>query len=328
MDENENGKKDINEELLNNIKVKLLDSKTNKVIKNSQGKDIEVETDKNGFYTLENVENGKYIVVFEYDTTKYIPTKYKVEGAGDSESSKAVLNNLKIDGEEKSVANTDTIIIKDKSIGNINLGLKEAKDFDLGLEKTITKVVAQNADGTKTYNIKNKNTAKVELRAKNMKNTNLVVEYEIKVTNNGEVEGYAKNIVDYIPSGLKFNSELNKDWYMKNNNLYNTSLANEKILPGESKTIKLVLTKTVTKTSAEIINNTAEIAEAYNSSGLKDVNSTPNNKVKDENDMGSADLIITVATGKEIIYITIGILIVLIIIGTSIYYLKKKGSEK
>lgn len=328
LDENENGKKDINEELLNNIKVKLLDSKTNKVIKNSQGKDIEVETDKNGFYTLENVKNGKYIVVFEYDTTKYIPTKYKVEGAGDSESSKAVLNNLKIDGEEKSVANTDTIIIKDKSIGNINLGLKEAKDFDLGLEKTITKVVAQNADGTKTYNIKNKNTAKVELRAKNMKNTNLVVEYEIKVTNNGEVEGYAKNIVDYIPSGLKFNSELNKDWYMKNNNLYNTSLANEKILPGESKTIKLVLTKTVTKTSAEIINNTAEIAEAYNSSGLKDVNSTPNNKVKDENDMGSADLIITVATGKEIIYITIGILIVLIIIGTSIYYLKKKGSEK
>ena len=105
-------------------------------------------------------------------------------------------------------------------------------------------------------------------------------------------------------------------------------MANEKILPGESKTIKLVLTKTVTKTSAEIINNTAEIAEAYNSSGLKDVNSTPNNKVKDENDMGSADLIITVATGKEIIYITIGILIVLIIIGTSIYYLKKKGSEK
>ena len=328
LDENDDGKKDINEELLKNIKVKLLDSKTNKVIKNLQGKDIETETDTNGFYTLENVKNGKYIVVFEYDTTKYIPTKYKVEGAGDSESSKAVLNNLKIDGEEKSVANTDTIIIKDKSIGNINLGLKEAKDFDLALEKTITKVVAQNADGTKTYNIKNKNTAKVELRAKNMKNTNLVVEYEIKVTNNGEIEGYAKNIVDYIPSGLKFNSELNKDWYMKNNNLYNTSLANEKILPGESKSIKLVLTKTVTKTSAEIINNTAEIAEAYNSSGLKDINSTPNNKVKDENDMGSADLIITVATGKEIIYIAIGVLIVLIIVGTSIYYLKKREGVK
>ena len=44
--------------------------------------------------------------------------------------------------------------------------------------------------------------------------------------------------------------------------------------------------------------------------------------------MGSADLIITVATGREIIYITIGILIILIIVGTSIYYLKKKGSEK
>lgn len=328
LDDDENGKMNSTEEVLSDITVKLINPQTNKIIKNAQGDNIETKTDSNGFYTLENIKNGKYIVVFEYDTTKYTPTKYKVEGAVDSESSKAVLNNLKIDGEEKSVANTDTIIIKDKSIGNINLGLKEAKNFDLALEKTITKVVAQNADGTKTYNIKNKNTAKVELRAKNMKNTSLVVEYEIKVTNNGEVEGYAKNIVDYIPSGLKFNSELNKDWYIKNNNLYNTSLANEKILPGESKTIKLVLTKTVTKTSAEIINNTAEIAEAYNSSGLKDVNSTPNNKVKDENDMGSADLIITVATGKEIVYITIGVLIVLIIVGTSIYYLKKKGSEK
>ena len=328
LDEDENGKMDKNEKSLDNIKVKLLNANTNENIKDLQNKNIETQTNNQGYYVLNDIPKGKYIVVFEYNTKKYVPTIYKAEGIGNSENSKAVLSKLKIDGEEKSVANTDTIIIKDKSIGNINLGLKEAKDFDLALEKTITKVVAQNADGTKTYNIKNKNTAKVELRAKNMKNTNLVVEYEIKVTNNGEIEGYAKNIVDYIPSGLKFNSELNKDWYMKNNNLYNTSLANEKILPGESKSIKLVLTKTVTKTSAEIINNTAEIAEAYNSSGLKDINSTPNNKVKDENDMGSADLIITVATGKEIIYIAIGVLIVLIIVGTTIYYLKKKGSEE
>ena len=44
--------------------------------------------------------------------------------------------------------------------------------------------------------------------------------------------------------------------------------------------------------------------------------------------MGSADLIITVATGKEIIYIAIGVLIVLIIVGTSIYYLKKREGVK
>ena len=42
-----------------------------------------------------------------------------------------------------------------------------------------------------------------------------------------------KKIADYIPTELKFNSELNKDWYEgPNGTVYNSSLANTIIKPG------------------------------------------------------------------------------------------------
>ena len=68
----------------------------------------------------------------------------------------------------------------------------------------------------------------------------MVIEYSLTVTNEGGVAGYAKKIADYIPAEFKFNSELNKDWYEgANGTVYNSSLANTIINPGESKTITL-----------------------------------------------------------------------------------------
>ena len=127
-----------------------------------------------------------------------------------------------------------------------------------------------------------------------------------------------------MPSGMKFSSELNTDWYQKNSNLYNKSLVNEKILPGETKTLKLVLTKMVTSESSEIVNNTAEIAESYSASGLQDTNSTSGNKVQGEIDMGSADIVITISTGEKILNIALISTMILIIIGAGIYFINKK----
>ena len=299
---------------MNGVKVYLINAQNNELIKNSDGKNIDAITDEQGFYRLEKINKGKYLVIFEFDNQKYIVTKYQAEGVSETKNSDAILNKLNINGEEKEVANTNIISINAESIANIDLGLVEKKDFNFSLEKTISKVMVKNAGGTKTYNINNKTTAKVELRAKYMKNTNMVVEYQIKVTNNGEVDGYVKNIVDYLPNGMKFSSELNTDWYLKDNNLYNVSLANEKIKPGESKIITLILTKVVNSENAEIINNKAEIYDIYNEFGFEDSNSTPGNKLNDEDDMGSADLIITVATGKIIFNISLIIIFINLII--------------
>ena len=323
FDENEDGEKDSNENILKDIKVSLLDLDNN-LVKDSYGKEIKTTTDNEGFYSLDNVPVGKYVVVFEYDTTKYMPTSYKAEGIEDSKNSKVVLNTLNIGGNEKTVANTDTIVIKDSSISNINIGLKEIKIFELKLDKTISKIIVQNSKETKTYEYNNTTTTKIELPSKYMKNTNMIIEYEIKITNIGDAEGYVKNVVDYLPSGLKFNSELNKDWYVLNSNAYNTSLANEKILPGESKTLKIVLTKTITNENSEIVNNVAEIAESYSPSGIDSNNSKSNNKAQGESDMNSADIIIGIATGEIVINIALITVLSLIVIASGVYLINKK----
>ena len=113
-----------------------------------------------------------------------------------------------------------------------------------------------------------------------------------------------------MPSDLKFSSELNKDWYQTGTDLYNTSLANEKITAGQSKSVKLTLTKAMTENNTGLINNTAEIAESYNELGIADSKSTPGNRVNGESDYGSADAILSLKTGGEV-YIAITIIAII-----------------
>ena len=137
------------------------------------------------------------------------------------------------------------------------------------------------------------------------------------------MDAYVNSIVDYIPAGLKFSSELNKDWYEVENNLHTNSLENQSIAPGESKEINLVLTKTKADGNAELINNMAEVYEAYNIYGIKDSNSSEANKNKEENDLGSADLMISIQTGTVFNYIAL-VISMLAIIGAAAYVINKK----
>ena len=126
------------------------------------------------------------------------------------------------------------------------------------------------------------------------------------VTGDGKVNiADVKKIADYLSSDYKFSSDLNKDWYQSDGNVYNTSLANEKILPGESKEVTLIVTKQMTESNTGLITNTAEIVESYNEYGLSDVDSTVANKVKGEDDMASADLILSIKTGEIVVTISL-----------------------
>ena len=67
-------------------------------------------------------------------------------------------------------------------------------------------------------------------------------------SNVGELSGYAKTIVDYMPEGTIFNSALNgnQDWYTgENGYLYSKALANSLIGVGETKELKLILMKMI-----------------------------------------------------------------------------------
>ena len=312
FDENADVKKDESEKTLSNVKVKLLNLDTNKLVKDESGKLLEATTNENGVYVLSNLGNGNYIAIFEYNNTQYSITKYKVEGVSEAQNSDVRLNEISLEGKKQNIASTDVIKIEDNDISKINIGLIEQKDIDLKLDKTISKVIIQNSAGTKTKEYNDEKIAKAEIDAKQLNGTNVIIEYKIKVSNIGEVAGYARKIADYIPKDLQFSSEMNKDWYQTGNVLYSSSIANDKIEPGDSRTLTLTLTKKMNEENLGLVNNRAEIVEAYNDLGLSDINSTPGNQDKNENDYSSADIILSIKTGKAV-YVSIGLIIATIV---------------
>ncbi len=323
FDVNANGKKDDNEELLSNVKVHLLNTKTNNLVKNSNGSVLEASTNENGLYVLDHIRSGKYIVIFEYENTRFALTRYKAENVEEAKNSDAMTNELTIEGQKQQVASTDILEISQENISNINIGLIELKDFSFRLDKYINRILIQDSTGTTIKEYTDATVAKAELDAKKVNGANVIIEYKLRVTNIGEIDGYVKKIVDYIPNDLKFSSELNKDWYQTAEGLYNISLANEKIVAGESKEVMLTLTKAMTEDNTGLINNTAEIAESYNELGIADSKSTPGNKAQGESDYGSADAILSLKTGGEV-YIVITIAVVVILGVIAFVVIRKK----
>ena len=309
LDSDRDGRRSSTEELKGDIEVNAINAETGKV-------EATTKTDGDGTYKLDLVK-GKYILVFKYDTNVYTTTTYQVKGANDTENSDAISREISIDGNTITAGTTDTINLE-KNISNIDVGLILRSTFDLKLQKYVGKITVKNDSKTSEYAQKENTTlAKAEIKSKNLSGSLVVIEYKIKVTNTGDVAGYARNIVDYMPSSLSFNSSLNSDWYISGNNLYNTSLANTKIEPGESKELTLVLTKTMTDSNTGLVNNKAEIAESSNELGIKD----------ETNEKGSADVIISVSTGALVNYVATTIITLIVLAGLA-YLVNKKYLSK
>ena len=323
FDKDKNGSRDSGEELLSGTKVYAINVSDNKIVTDSNGVEITATTNDEGFYTL-SLPEGKYIVAFEYDTEKYMVTAYHTEGVNSDKNSDAVKATRTVNGEQRTLAFTDSMELNEP-IGNIDLGLTEAKVFSLELQKVISKMIVTNSEGTKTYNYEDTNLAKVEIAGRNLNNSSVVIEYKIKVTNKGEVAGYAKSIVDYIPSSLTFNSSLNRDWYRDGQNIYTSALANTKIEPGETREVTLILTKKMTESNTGLTNNKAEIQSAYNSLGAPNTATslTENNTDASREIKNSADAIIGVKTGAAISYVVLTLTVIIAICGAA-YLLYKK----
>ena len=277
-------------------------------------------TDENGYYRFNNVEPGEYQIIFEYNSKDYGLTEYKK-----TEEEEINSNAIKV---EDGAAITDVIKVVDKNIHYINIGLVNIPVFDMSLTKRVSKITVQNAEETKTYNFNNAELAKVEINGKYINGSTVLVEYKIRVTNEGELAGTVEKIVDYMPKEMTFISDLNSAWVQESDgNLYNTELSKVEINPGETKEVTLVLRKKMTEDNTGTINNRAEIAEASNLSNTEDYDSIPGNKVQGEDDISTADVIIGIKTGEVILY-TIITIISLTILGIGIYYINKKVLER
>ena len=321
------GTRDDGEELLSGISAKLVNSETGIIQKS-------VTTDSAGNYSFAGISNGSYLIIFDYDTVKYTVTAYNKDGVATNVNSDVVTTKIDQDGKSRNAAITDVIAIANGSVSNIDIGLVLADTFDLKLDKTITKVSVQTSRGMETDEYEGSKLAKTEIAAKYVSGSTVFVEYTMIVSNVGDVAGYAKKIIDYIPEGMSFNSSLrdNQGWYTgTDGNLYYTGLENTELKSNESKTIKLVLTKQMTDENTGLVNNIAEIYEDYNIYGISDCNSTPANKAQGENDLGFADISILIKTGETFIYVSVIITtillgsIVIFIAYNKIVLVKRKG---
>ncbi len=321
FDENANGKKETQEQKIKGIKISLFEKDKDSPSKDANGKDLTTQTNDDGKYTFINVKPGNYIVIAEFDNEKYDITTYKLDDLSASENNDFISTKLN----DKVIGATDILNVTNSNTYNIDLGLTTKKKFDLSLSKVVSRITVTNTKTkTKIYDYDDKNIAKVELSNNYVEYATVLVEYTIKVSNDGQVAGYAKSIVDYIPEGMEFSSELNNSWYKdKEGNGYNTSLANTLLQPGETKEIKLVLSRKMTGENTGAIRNTAEILTSYNELGLSDIDSNAGNKKDGEDDTSSADVIIAMGTGKEIASITGIALGILAIIAIAVYEIKK-----
>lgn len=324
VDANKDGVKDANEQRVSGVKVLLLNNNTSNIAMDSNNEQCITTTGTDGSYMFNNVPQGKYSVIFFYDSAKYSPTTYKKSGVSEEQNSDAIDKTVNYEGKDQIAAVTEEIVLADTNQFNIDLGIVEDAKFDLKLDKVVQAITVNNGKNTKEH-VYNSKLAKLDFESKYANTSSMVVEYKFTITNEGGIAGYVKKLADYLPEELKFNSELNKDWYEgKDGVIYNASLANTIINPGESKEVTLILTKNMNgDNDFGLINNSAEIYEASNDYGALDIDSTPGNKATNEDDYSTANVLTSVKTGDVVIYTTL-IITIITIVGVGIYMIKKK----
>ena len=207
----------------------------------------------------------------------------------------------------------------------------ELKYFDLSLLKYVKEVIVTEDGQSKTiktnYNgLENPEpVVKVELNSKKLSKTEVRYVYTIKITNEGEIEGYAKEITDRIPDGLAFNAEDNTEWKwkVKENGIVTTDYLADKLLkPGESAEVPIVLRWVNNQNNLGQKVNVAEISKDENEYGVPDIDSTPNNNVDGEDDQDNAIVVLAITTGSTPIFMTL-IVTLISMIGTGMYLIKK-----
>ena len=200
--------------------------------------------------------------------------------------------------------------------------------FDLALRKWVTKAITvENGIQTVTETGHKaeddpEQIVKVDLKQSNIQKVKVKFEYSIRVTNEGQIAGYAKEISDYIPEGLKFVKEDNPNWQEVEGKVVTDQLKDKLLQPGESAEVTILLTWINNEKNMGLKVNTAEISKDYNDYGTPDIDSTPNNKVPGEDDIDDAPVMLTVKTGQAITYIGV-VAVVLVMIAGSVVAIKK-----
>lgn len=209
------------------------------------------------------------------------------------------------------------------------------KKFDLALLKWVTQTIVT-VDGQTTTTDTGftpyddpEPVAKVVIDKKKINKTTVKFVYNIMIMNQGEIEGYATEITDYIPAGLSFVQEDNPQWTLEEGGKITTRALETTLLkPGEYAVVPVIFTWINGEGNLGTKTNIAEISEDYNEYDAPDVDSEPDNVNPDgydkqqEDDDDKALVVLELKTGGETSYVWL-VLVVLTITTGGIILIKK-----
>ena len=188
------------------------------------------------------------------------------------------------------------------------------KDFNLKVEKQV-KEIAYNGQVLSI----NGNIGKVELDKNKIASTEMVVTYEIKVTNTAELRGGAE-LIENIPNGMTMKEEDNKDWVIHEDTAI---LSVEDLEPGQERSYNVVMRWTPSENNLGMKENIAEIVKVDNEAGFEEITI--------EDNKGKADLVISIKTGAEDdnTIVKLAILAIFIVLGITVtcIILKEKNRK-
>ena len=207
----------------------------------------------------------------EYLTTEKEIQYYKLVESTENITGKMEVKVLETE-EKKLVNDTTTVIYYYRPL-----------EFNLKVDKTISKILV---NGEET-NISNNNLAKVEIHRKKLADTTIRVEYIVKVSNDGELDG-STTLVERIPAGFVMKAEDNKDWNI-NNGIAEIKV--DEIKVGETKEYKVVLEWLKGEENIGTKDNIVDIISSKNDAGFEE-------KTLDDNE-DNATVILTVSTGEN-----------------------------
>ena len=276
-----------------------------------------------------SIENGKDNLIKAFDATSkkldYKDVKVAFKVVEPETSDRILINYAQItddsDSDGKSVTDRDsTTNIWIEGEDDQDIEKVKVRYFDLALRKWVTKAIVYE-NGNKTVTETNhspwdepEQVVKVDLKNTNIDNVEVKFEYSIRVINQGEIAGYAKEVADYLPAGLKFVPGDNPQWVEAEDGVIVTkALENTLLQPGEYADVTVVLTWINGADNLGLKNNIAEIRKDFNEVGAKDIDSTPGNKVPGEDDIDDAPVILAIRTGAPVVYTGVAVAVIAIV---------------
>ena len=218
---------------------------------------------------------------------------------------------------------------KDREEDDDDYEVVVVKEFDLALRKWVTQAIVIDSNGQTVTETGHQpyddpeQVVKVELHRRKLNEVTVKFRYSIRVINEGDIAGYAKEVTDYIPQGLRFVAEDNPGWTDEGNNVISTTLLENTLLqPGEFADVEVLLTWVNNENNMGVMVNTAEISKDYNEYGVPDRDSIPDNKKPGEDDIDDAPVMLSISTGQMRIYFVLGF-VVLITIAGGVVLIKK-----